>query len=227
MEKACQVSGCDGSAHGKGYCTKHYQRLRRNGDPQALVNREPGSPPAQCAVERCEREAVARGWCILHWNRWRAHGDVNHAGPGQRRGPDCGVASCEKPHVAKGYCYGHYRRFRLYGDPLGKPEGHRGDRPGGRRIDASGYAVIYWPEHPNARVGGQVPEHTAVMAEHLGRPLLPEENVHHRNGIRDDNRIENLELWTKCQPAGKRVSDLVAFAKQIIERYGDDPTAYP
>ncbi len=49
------------------------------------------------------------------------------------------------------------------------------------------------------------------MEEMIGRALHPFENVHHRNGIRHDNRPENLELWTKPQLAGQRVEDLVAW----------------
>jgi hypothetical protein len=79
-----------------------------------------------------------------------------------------------------------------YGSPGAKNPAWKG----GRFADKQGYILVYDPTHPNARKTGYVPEHRLKMAKKLGRPLLKKEVVHHKNGKVDDNRLQNLELFS-------------------------------
>lgn len=84
----------------------------------------------------------------------------------------------------------------------------------------SGYKFIHKKGHPNANKQGSLAEHVYVMSENIGRPIKKQESVHHKNGIRDDNRIENLELWCKSQPSGQRLEDKIKYSIELLQSYG-------
>lgn len=85
-----------------------------------------------------------------------------------------------------------------------------------------GYVHMYLPDHPMANSSGAVFVHRLVVSQAIGRSLTSDESVHHKNGDKLDNRIENLELWSKSQPAGQRVEDKTAWAVELLERYAPE-----
>lgn len=176
----------------------------------------------KCRIEGCSNKYKSGGWCHAHYERLRRYGDPLAGGSTHIPRPEkCIAQDCDKKPVAKCLCSGHYSLLRKYGDhTVAKFKWNKN----GRRewhLTSHGYVWRYSGyEDPNASNNGFVYQHREVMAQIIGRPLLSRESVHHRNGNRADNSPSNLELWVKSQPAGQRITDLVSWARKIVQDYG-------
>ena len=129
------------------------------------------------------------------------------------------MEGCERLSRSMGLCNMHRIRLRIHGE-TGEAAPRKGNGGSGHVSKTTGYRYLYRPSHPNSYKNGQVTEHVVVMAEVLGRPLKKGESVHHRNGLRADNRPCNLELWSCAHPAGQSVLEMLVFCEGYIAEYG-------
>lgn len=90
---------------------------------------------------------------------------------------------------------------------------------GHRKKRGDGYIKIYLPSHPLATKDGYVMEHILVMEKQIGRYITRDEVVHHKNHIRDDNRIENLQLMTFKEHAAHHMRERWAEKKKGVKTY--------
>lgn len=168
-----------------------------------------------CSFEGCDKKQKAKSLCAGHCSQlYRGKGlyplGSIKKGPKPKPKEDrkCSFPNCEYKYKAASYCGPHYDQYRKTGEvceikKTSEPKWHYHNQ---------GYLT-------RNRNGRSEFQHRLVMEEHLGRKLKKYETVHHKNNIKDDNRLENLELWSSHQPRGARVVDKVAWAKDFIAQY--------
>lgn len=122
--RLCALPGCERPWDRREWCSLHYERWYKHGDPAwvpAIRTRKPPPPPwprlvftpAACAVVGCALPASARGWCRHHYDVWHAHKDPLW----RPERLSCAVEGCTRAYKGLGYCGKHYQRFKRTGDP--------------------------------------------------------------------------------------------------------------
>jgi hypothetical protein len=188
----CHFSGCHNAAP-------------KGRDECDIHRRERNAGDRKCCFERCPEVATRAGYTIC---------EKHHR---TRKALRCVEADCLWPQFCKvtQRCRHHKRAFidsvaskfellRMFG----LTDGH---------YKQKGYII-----RSIRGTGIKIQEHRAVMMQDLGRDLIKDENVHHINGVRTDNRLENLELWNKTQPSGQRVVDKVEWATELLAFYAPE-----
>jgi hypothetical protein len=171
----------------------------------------------QCKVSGCQSEKHrGKGYCKFHYGRLLKGVDLNKPKREKNKGKVCKIDGCQNKAVHRLMCNKHYQRLMRKGDPNDFGKGRVYGSGKEWHVAPHGYIVRFDPSNPNAGPNGQVYQHRQVMSEMIGRPLRSHENVHHVNGDRADNRPQNLELWSRSQPAGQRITDRVAWALEFL-----------
>jgi endogenous inhibitor of DNA gyrase (YacG/DUF329 family) len=135
-----------------------------------------------------------------------------HPGRKEQKCPRCGRLFVPKDSRKRTFC--SHACIKIPNKRIPTPKVRRD-----KYTSTKGYVIVYSPDHPAANKNGYVFEHRLVVEAALGRLLEKGETVHHRNGLRTDNRVENLELWTGDHPSGQRVEDMIEFCKEFLARY--------
>jgi len=225
----CKVIGCDLliAIKNKQLCSKHYGRV----NPIKSTKPTRINPIFICKNSLCERHVKREGLLCPKHNvialdlRCNVEGCLNY----RRRTKSimcsyhielkrratlinkCTIDGCIRIEQTSSLCGFHYKRKRDTGstgsvNPIKAPAGSGSLKDGYIIKTINGKQNIY--------------EHRHVMSQKIGRPLFSFENIHHKNGNKADNRIENLEIWISKQPPGQRVVDMISYLVDTAESVG-------
>lgn len=228
--RTCKIDGCDRPAKARELCNAHYARKYRGADPNAPV-KERFAPT--CTVDGCDGAAHGQGLCSAHY--WQKKNGRPFTPVRRRHSPGgpCEVGDCNLVAANAGLCSTHYQRQRRGEQDWDRPIRQKAKNGTGWH-DRAGYKVIHVE-------GQKYFEHRYIAEQLLGRALEAHEEVHHRNGRRDDNRTDgplridergnlvsgNLEIWSTRQPRGQEIGPKLDWAAEIQEEYVEFlPEAY-
>lgn len=167
----------------------------------------------KCSIDNCNKKARNYGLCNTHASYARRHGLLPNA-------KKCSIDDCNNYAYCKGFCSSHYQRFKKYGDPIAPSIKTRDfkcslgtirkERPSDNpylviKISETGDKSTDWVYH-----------HRYIMEQHLGRKLKRNEYVHHKNGNKQDNRLENLAITDSTRHARHHFSEPRKFTDEML-----------
>lgn len=170
----CKVNGCQDKHEGLGYCKKHYLKLYRHGDPLAMPRVGKVKTGKHFNCQSCGKQlyVILSRFRKGHFCSKKCHAKFQI---GKHASPETILKR---------------KQWRLNKSPSWK---------GGRTKTPEGYILLKMPTHPFAKPTGYIYEHRFVMEKRLGRYLKNEEHIHHVNGVKNDNRIDNLVILSNTE----------------------------
>lgn len=177
----CKVDGCPKPAGvpgtAWGWCSTHYHRWKRTGDPLTTLTSLKPKPPADCSVDGCDTPRWARGLCGTHYRRLMTKGEI---GTAERQWVPavgkCTVPGCRKPVKATGFCQAHYLRNWRYGDPTaGGPQFGLHDVCAARFCNREHYALGLCNQH--WKVQGAIAQRAAKLGVQIPGFCTPEQLI--------------------------------------------------
>jgi group I intron endonuclease len=154
----CKVKNCNGKYQCKGYCNKHYKRLKKHGTvSDAALKMLSPMKNRGCKVKGCNGKHKTKGYCVKHYSRLIDNGSVSETSLTRLlaiKNKTCKVKGCNKKYYCKGYCAKHYSHFRYCGSPYTMKK-NIGCKIKGcdRKYKAKGYCdkhyqkMMYWLKH--------------------------------------------------------------------------------